>query len=238
MRIVLMAAMAKEVAPLREKMTDVKTLEHHGVAAVIGTLEGVEVILVTAGIGKVAAAMATTITLLLAEVRPSAVINFGVAGALSPHLARGDVILADAVAYHDVDVSAFGYELGQVVGYPTRFESNGALLAAARAGGEASGLPYAVGLVSSGDQFIQGAQPLARLRALYSEGLAVDMEAAAMAQVCHQFNMPFMAVRAVSDGAGTAAQDEFLEGLTLASERCALAVTQLLKHLPSTLAKG
>lgn len=235
MRIALMAAMAKEIAPLREKMKGVQTLEDHGVTAFIGTLEDVEVVLVAAGIGKVAAAMATAITVLLAEVRPDAVINFGVAGALSPHLARGDVILADAVAYHDVDVSAFGYEPGQVVGYPARFASNESLLAAARHGVEASGLPYAVGLLSSGDQFVHGAQPLARLRALYPEGLAVDMEAAAMAQVCHQLNVPFMAVRAVSDGAGEAAQDEFLAGLTLASERCALAVAQLLRYLPSAL---
>lgn len=231
MSIVLMAAMVSETAPLRALMVGEQVYERGGVVMYLGRIGGVEVVLAAAGVGKVAAAMAAT-AVLLDRPEVTALINFGVAGALSPSLKRGDVVLAKAVAYHDVDVSAFGYAQGQAVGCPAQFETDKALCAAAVEGVQALGLPYQSGLVCSGDQFVHGAQRLARLQALYPYGLAVEMEAAAMAQVCHRFGLPFMAVRAVSDGADEAAKDEFLQGLALASEHCAQAVAQLLRHLP------
>lgn len=141
----------------------------------------------------------------------------------------GKVVVARAVAHHDVDVSAFGYAPGQVVGCPPQFRADPRLLAAAQAGVAALGWDCDVGLLASGDQFVQGVDQQARIRQACPDVMAVDMEAAALAQVCHRFSLPFVAVRAVSDGAGVAARAQFEQDLAQVCGRCALVLPPMLQ---------
>ncbi|MBP6862090.1 MAG: 5'-methylthioadenosine/adenosylhomocysteine nucleosidase [Neisseriaceae bacterium] len=241
MSVALLAAMTAETEPVRALMRDVTQRVEKGLVMQSGWLAEQEVVLVTTGVGKVMAATAATMTLLLASTRPRAMINFGVAGALSPSLSKGDVVVARAVVHHDVDVSAFGYAPGQVVGCPPQFRSDPALLAAAKAGVAALGWECGVGLLASGDQFVQGTDQQARIRLAFTDVVAVDMEAAALAQVCHRFSLPFVAVKAVSDGAGEAARAQFEQDLAQVCGRCALVLPSLLQALSGpalSLAQG
>lgn len=147
---------------------------------------------VLSGIGKVNAAVSTME--LLGDFHPDAVLSLGVAGSFADVVNVGDIILASATAYHDVWCGD-GTRFGQVQGLPKTFTADPDLLSAAR-----RILPEArIGLICSGDQFYISREEDQRQKALYPDALAVDMESAAIAQVCHLDNIPFLSVRAISD---------------------------------------
>lgn len=159
-----------------------------------------------AGIGKVNAARAAT-EMILRE-RPDCIVNSGVAGGLSSRLRVGDIVLGEAVAYHDVWCGA-GNLRGQVQGMPARFAADPVLLDAARhsvgdaaAGGVLPGGTLHCGLIVSGDEFVDNAESEDRIAAMYPDALACDMESAAIAQVCHAYGLPFLCMRVISDVRG------------------------------------
>lgn len=176
-----------------------------------------------AGIGKVNAAM--TATEMVLKDRPDCIINSGVGGGLSPVLKAGDIVVGTSVAYHDVWCGE-GNARGQVQGLPPRFDADPRLVDAAReackempadAGnvvGEALGhLPGGVvhfGLIAGGDEFVDNSASEERIMGLYPDAIACDMESAAIAHVCHVYNVPFLCMRVVSDVAG--AHTETYEG--------------------------
>ena len=133
--------------------------------------------------------------------------------------------------YHDADVTAFGYEPGQMAGCPAAFTADAQLIAAAEACISELNLNAVRGLVVSGDAFINGAEPLARIRATFPQAIAVEMEATAIGHVCHQFKVPFVVVRAISDVADKASHLSFEEFLSVAAQQSSLMVEKLLARL-------
>lgn len=112
--------MEEEVRILRDKLEQAETETVAGCEFTKGLLAGHEVILLKSGIGKVNAAMSTTI--LLEKYKPEKVINTGSAGGFHHSLNVGDVVISTEVRHHDVDVTAFNYEYGQVPGMPPGFK--------------------------------------------------------------------------------------------------------------------
>ena len=129
MKVAIIGAMEEEVTILRDKIENLEQMTIAGCEFNTGTLNGVEVILLKSGIGKVNAAMSTTI--LLEKFKPDAVINTGSAGGYEPSLNVGDVVISTEVRHHDVDVTIFGYEYGQVPQLPAAFIPNEKLFAIA-----------------------------------------------------------------------------------------------------------
>lgn len=229
MKAGIIGAMEQEVTLLRDKIENRQTLTLAGCEIYTGTLNGVEVALLKSGIGKTAAALGTT--LLLQICKPDVVINTGSAGGLSSSLNVGDIVVSEEVRYHDVDVTAFGYAPGQMAGCPEAFVADKALIAAAEACIQQLSLNAVRGLVVSGDAFINGAEPLARIRRTFSEAIAVEMEAAAIGHVCHQFKVPFVVVRAISDVADQESHLSFEAFLAVAAQQSSLMVENLLTRL-------
>ncbi|XXN63953.1 5'-methylthioadenosine/S-adenosylhomocysteine nucleosidase [Enterobacter ludwigii] len=229
MKVGIIGAMEQEVTLLRDKIENRQTLTLAGCEIYTGTLNGVEVALLKSGIGKVAAALGTT--LLLQLCKPDAVINTGSAGGLAPTLKVGDIVVSDEVRYHDADVTAFGYEPGQMAGCPAAFVADDTLIAAAERVIKQLDLNAVRGLVVSGDAFINGAEPLARIRTTFPQAIAVEMEATAIGHVCHQFNVPFVVVRAISDVADQESHLSFDEFLSVAAKQSSLMVENLLVQL-------
>jgi len=229
MKAGIIGAMEQEVTLLRDKIENRQTLALAGCEIYTGTLNGVDVALLKSGIGKVAAALGTT--LLLELCRPDVIINTGSAGGLAPSLKVGDIVVSDEVRYHDADVTAFGYEPGQMAGCPAAFKADEKLIAAAEQCIGELNLNAVRGLVVSGDAFINGAEPLARIRTTFPQAVAVEMEAAAIGHVCHQFATPFVVVRAISDVADKASHLSFDEFLEVAAKQSSLMVETLLAHL-------
>ena len=222
--------MEEEVELLREEIQSAKATVIANCEFIEGTIGEHEVILVKSGIGKVNAAIATT--LLLDKFAPHVVLNTGSAGGFLETLEVGTVVISDEVRHHDVDVTVFGYEHGQVPNLPAAFKADQALIQHATAAVEEIGQhAHATGLIASSDSFMSDADHVAHVKELFPTMIAAEMEAAAVAQVCHQFGTPFVVIRALSDIAGKEASisfDEFLPVAALHSTEIVLRVISKL----------
>lgn len=196
-----------------------------------GRLGANTVVLHRCGIGKVNAAVGTV--WLIEKERPDCIISSGVAGGIDRGLDVMDIVVAEQTAYHDVWCGD-GNEKGQVQGLPPRFESDTRLCDAAMAGAAEN---VKRGLTCTGDQFITSKEALAKIKLDFPEALAVDMESAAIAQVCYLKGVPFMSVRIVSDTPG-ATPDHFAQYMDFwkeLSERSFGNIKAILERMPEKL---
>lgn len=231
MTIAIIAAMPQEIRELAHTLENVCEEHFHHLRVLRGDYQGHTLTVIESGIGKVNAAIATVH--IIASDRPRAVINTGSAGGLGKNVHIGDVVVGSRVAHHDVDVRAFGYALGQVPQMPLEYLADSTLAqAAAQAASAFQGAAVHHGLIVSGDQFIDHAEKVARLRSDFPEALAVEMEAAAIAQTCHQLRTPCVIIRAISDHADEKADksfEEFIEEAGRQSARMVLALVSALQ---------
>ncbi|MGO2355947.1 MAG: 5'-methylthioadenosine/S-adenosylhomocysteine nucleosidase [Marinomonas foliarum] len=224
----LIGAMDEEVAVIKAWMTDLREQSIAGCDFFIGHFEGKDVVLLKSGIGKVNAAVSTT--LLLSEFNPEYVINIGSAGGFDPELQVGDVVISDQVVHHDVDVTAFGYVMGQVPNMPATYPADVALINKAKSALQTvTQVQAKVGLIGTGDSFMNDPVRVEAVRATFPALVAVEMEAAAVAQVCFKFGTPFVVVRSLSDIAGKESPKSFEEYLKVAAENSSLMIQQMLK---------
>jgi adenosylhomocysteine nucleosidase len=227
-RIAIIGAMEEEVALLRENITNPHTETIAGCEYTSGTMKGKEVILLRSGIGKVNAAMSTAV--LLQHFKPDAIINTGSAGGFDPSLNVGDVVISTEVRHHDVDVTAFGYEYGQVPQLPAAFTADERLMTAAVESVRELGDAQVVsGLIATGDSFMNDPVRVEAIRDKFTGLQAVEMEAAAIAQVAHQFNVPFVIIRSLSDIAGKESDvsfEQYLEKAALHSAKMVMNIVE------------
>ncbi len=232
MKIAIIGAMEEEVTILRDKITNQTVETIAGCEYTTGEMDGADVILLRSGIGKVNAAMSTTV--LLDRFKPDYVINTGSAGGLNPELNVGDVVISSEVRHHDVDVTAFGYEYGQVPQLPAAFTADERLVKIAEECAKESGdIQVVRGLIATGDSFMSDPVRVEAVREKFEDLQAVEMEAAAIAQVCHQFNIPFVVIRSLSDIAGKESDisfDKFLETAALHSANLVMSITSSIKN--------
>ncbi len=222
--------MEEEVELLRKEIKSAKTTVMANCEFIEGTIEGRDVVLVKSGIGKVNAAIATT--LLLEKFSPTVVLNTGSAGGFLETLEVGTVVISEEVRHHDVDVTIFGYEHGQVPSLPAAFKADPALVGhAVEAVQEIGQHPYATGLISSSDTFMSDPTYVAHVKTLFPTMIAAEMEAAAVAQVCHQFKTPFVVIRALSDIAGKEASISFDAFLPIAARHSTEIVLRVISKL-------
>lgn len=225
-RIAIMAAMHEELSALLALMPDEQRRPLGGREFWLGHLHGRDVVVVLSRIGKVAAA--TTATLLATHFDVERLLFTGVAGGLGAGVKVGDVVLAEHLLQHDMDASPL-FPRHEVPLYGrSRFEADAAMNdglarasqrvlaeAPARLGADAvaafclQGRALHRGLVISGDRFVSGTAESEALRAALPQALAVEMEGAAVAQVCHDFGLPFAVLRTISDRADDTAHVDF-----------------------------
>ncbi len=227
--LALVAAMHEELAAVLDLLPDERKTVVAGREFWRGHLHGHEVIAVLCRIGKVAAA--TTATALIEHFGVREIVFTGVAGGLGPGVQVGDVVVADTFLQHDLDASPI-FPRHEVPLYGrSRFATDPALTqrladAARRA------LPAATlhrGLLVSGDRFVSTTAEARALQAELPDALAVEMEGAAIAQVCHDYGVAYAAVRTVSDRADDAAHGDFTRFVqTVASPHSAAIVQALL----------
>ncbi|VFP84253.1 5'-methylthioadenosine/S-adenosylhomocysteine nucleosidase [Candidatus Erwinia haradaeae] len=229
MKVGIIGAMEEEVQILRNKIIKRKEISLAGRAIDTGELHGVEIFLLKSGIGKVSAALWTT--LLLYIYTPNIIINTGAAGGLISKLKIGDVIISDEVRYYDANLTAHGYQLGQIPGHPVSFKADNTLIKVAELCVNKLNMFSVRGLVISGDTFINSTKKLQNIVNSFSTAIAVDMESASIAHVCHQFSTPFIIVRSISDAANVSAQESFDNFLKTAAQRSSLVVENMLAHL-------
>ena len=226
MTIAILSALPEEQHGLEALLALPVVTRHAGRRFVAGVLQGQPVVLALSGIGKVAAA--TTATALVERFAVQSLLFSGVAGGLASQVRVGDMVVATACLQHDMDASPL-FPRHEVPLYGmARFPldaSLGALLLEATSAVSAAAyevfgadicaryglqrMQAHAGLLLSGDRFVSSVTESAALRAELPDGLAVEMEAAAVAQVCHDYALPFAAMRTISDRADDTAHVDF-----------------------------
>lgn len=230
MKIGIIGAMDEEVIILKNKMTNVVTSKIAGCEFFDGELNGKQVILTKSGIGKVAASVATT--LLITRFDISHVINTGSAGGYDPTLNVGDIVISNEVRFHDIDVTAFGYEIGQMAQQPAAFTPNIELVELAiKSTSVLTNVKAITGLICTGDIFMADPTKAEIARSNFPTMAACEMEAAAIAQVCQQFTVPFVIVRSLSDIAGKKSELSFEEYLPTAAKNASILVEAIVNKL-------
>lgn len=225
-RTAIVSAMHEELRALLPALEKPQQATFAGRRFHLGQMHGQPVVLVLSGIGKVAAA--TTAALLLHEVEVERIVFTGAAGGLGAGVRVGDVVVARELLQHDMDASPLFPRFEVPLTGRARFPADAALSDALAAAalhclnearvriGEAHLADFGIdspllheGLVISGDRFVATAAESAALRAVLPDALAVEMEGAALAQVCADFGAPFAVLRTVSDRADDSAHVDF-----------------------------
>ena len=184
--------MSKELALLLHNIQDESRVTVNNRNFYIGRIGRHEVVLAQCGIGKVNAAVGTLT--LIENFHPSLIINTGVAGGTGAGARVMDVVAATAVAYHDVWCGP-DTEWGQAADCPRLFECP-------LPDSAFHGIELKRGLIASGDIFVGDGATVDRIRSIYPEAVAVDMESAAVAQVCYLKDVPCVVLRVISDTPG------------------------------------
>lgn len=245
----ILSALAEEQAGLLEQLQAPQQQTVAGRDFWSGQLHGQQVVLALSRIGKVSASL--TASVLIGHFGASRIVFTGVAGGLAPGVQVGDVVVVQDFLQHDLDASPLFPRYEVPLYGRARFACDTSLTArltdAARRAlmpGATQGLPLPAGarvhhgLIASGDQFIASAAGSASLqsalRAAGHEALAVEMEGAAVAQVCADYGVPFAAMRTISDRADDTAHIDFPRFVTEVASRYAQAiVNELLQKLPA-----
>src|SRR5699024_3447732 len=229
MIIGIIGAMDEEVAILLEHMTAKQEITVANCLFVEGKLSGKEVVLLKSGIGKVNAAMATTI--LHERFAPNYVINTGSAGGYSDELNIGVIFIFTSVVHHDVDATAFDNVYGQVPGMPAKYEAHSDLIEKAVQATKKLDVQGVKGMIATGDSFMDKPDRVSSILEHFNDVIALEMEAAAIAQVCYQYDKPFVIMRALSDIAGKESSLSFESFLEKAANNSSELIMRMIENM-------
>lgn len=228
-KIGIIGAMEIEVSLIKESLEEMKIIRQAGLDFYQGKIKGHEVVVVRSGIGKVNAAMCTQI--LIDRFCLDAIINIGVAGALSDDLEIGDIVLSTELLEHDFDVTGFGYEKGVIPRMDTSIFVADEMLrkTAQRAGKALSSVKIIEGRIATGDVFVNEKSLRAQIADQFGT-VCAEMEGAAIAHVCHLNQMPVLVIRSMSDKANGEAMENFNEFERMAAIRSKKLILEMLKN--------
>ncbi|USG67192.1 5'-methylthioadenosine/adenosylhomocysteine nucleosidase [Brevibacillus ruminantium] len=231
MKIGIIGAMDEEIALYVDNLAETVTVEKAGITYYEGKWEGTSVVLCKSGVGKVNAAVTTQI--LIDQFKVDSVIFTGVAGAVHPTLNIGDIVVSTDCLQHDIDVTPLGFAPGQIpFTEKSVWEADpGLIQLAVHAGRELeAGVQVTTGRILSGDQFVADREKVQKLHEQFAAH-CIEMEGAAVGQVCAMNQTPFVVVRSMSDKADGSAHVNFAEFTKLASERSYAIVRQMLRAM-------
>ncbi len=197
MKIGIITAMSSEQKQLANQLENPTERKEGPFTYTEGTIKNNTIILMLCGIGKVNAAAGAVE--MIRNFAPDCIISTGVAGGIDSCLNVMDVVVSSRIVYHDVWCGE-GNAYGQIQGLPLYFTGNETLYQCAISLDTETAIHG--GLICSGDKFITDRQELETIKANFPEGLAVDMESASIAQVCHLYEVPFISFRIISDTPG------------------------------------
>ena len=247
--VAILGAFNKEIMMLEQQMTNTRQYEIEGMRFVTGKLHGGPVVVAWTGIGKVNAAMTTT--LLIEHFRPGGVIFSGIAGGVNPQLSPGDIVIAVETAHHDMGIlEEEGFYNRGVINpldgdrNPVYLPADKRLLKLAEQAAEqvelekikttlGERIPKVIkGVIVTGDVFVASPTKCKELRDMLNAD-AVEMEGAAVAQICYQRRIPHLVVRSISDKADQSAREDSMMFQEMAAKNSAALITRIAELLAS-----
>ena len=226
----IIGAMREEIETLVENLEETVSRKIAGSTFYEGKLEGLDVVIVQCGVGKVNAAICAQI--LCSSYGVTHLVNTGIAGSLCAELDIGDMVVSKDAMYHDVDCNTFGYPTGKVPGMDViAFPADEAMIGYAFGAAEAVNPGHTkLGRVASGDQFVSSKALKEKIIAI-TQGLCTEMEGAAIAQTAYRNGIPFVILRAISDKADDSAEMDYPTFERIAAHRCAEVTRNLAQQL-------
>ncbi len=215
MTTAIISALPEEQTGLRQLLLNHEHVTHIPRRLDKGLIHEKPVILALAGVGKVAAAI--TATMLIERFYVERIIFTGVAGAVAAHVNVSDIVIGSEYLQHDMDASPLFPRFEIPYTGISRYSGDmhliamisEALYAINTMANALNGIKIHQGLIISGDRFVSSTSEVQALRTALPDALCVEMEGAAMAQVCHDYHIPFCAVRSISDKADDTAHVDF-----------------------------
>ena len=210
-KLAIMGAMEEEITPLLEYFTDIKKTEYADNAYYEAKLGSLDVVIAYSKIGKVFSTL--TASTMIQKFGCDTLLFSGVAGGINPELKIGDLIVANKLSQHDLDITAFGHPFGFVPGGSVYVETDSKLKDIALDVAKENNIKIMEGIIATGDQFVADEKRKEFIESTFNAD-ALEMEGASVAVVCDALNVPCLILRAISDTADMDAGfnfDEFLE---------------------------
>jgi len=205
-KLAIIGAMEEEIEPLLSHFKDVNVVEFTNNKYYEVTYNGLDIVIAYSKIGKVFASL--TAATMIEKFGCDTLLFSGVAGAINPTLKIGDLIIADKLCQHDLDITAFGHPNGFVPGGSIFVETSKKLRDVAIEVANENDLKVIVGTIATGDQFIHSTERKDFIESTFKAD-ALEMEGASVAVVCDALNVPFFVLRAISDTADMDAGFDF-----------------------------
>lgn len=227
-KLAVMGAMEEEIEPLLEYFNDVKVTEFAKNKYYEVTYNGLEIVIAYSKIGKVFASL--TASTMIEKFGCDTLLFSGVAGGINPELKIGDLIIADKLCQHDLDITAFGHPHGYVPGGAVFVETSKELNSVAKEVARENGLKVIEGTIATGDQFVHSTERKEFIETTFKAD-ALEMEGASVAVVCDALNVPCFILRAISDTADMDAGFDFDEFLKSSAKNSADYLIQIINKL-------
>ena len=211
MKIAIMGAMPEEITPILEKVGTYDVVNYAGNRYYEATYKGIELVIAYSKIGKVFSTL--TATTMIEKFGAEKLLFSGVAGAISPELRVGDLVVATQLAQHDLDITAFGHPFGYVPEGSVFIDTDKTLLSLSKEVASEMGKKVKEGIIATGDQFVANEERKNWIGETFGAD-ALEMEGGSVGVVCNALEIPFFILRAISDAADMDASfsfDEFLE---------------------------
>lgn len=202
--------MPEEILPILERIGEYKTTEYAGNKYYEATYNGIDLVIAYSKIGKVFSTL--TAATMIEHFGAQILLFSGVAGAVSPDLKVGDLVVATKLAQHDLDITAFGHPYGYVPEGSVYVDADKSLIEISKGVAAEMGLHVKEGIIATGDQFVANEERKNWIGSTFNAD-ALEMEGGSVAVVCNALNVPFFILRAISDAADMDASfsfDEFL----------------------------
>ena len=226
----IIAAMQEEMNEIKKIMNNVQEKTIYELKFYEGTINNKNIVLVESGVGKVNAARTTQV--LIDNYKIDAVINVGSAGSANQELQIGDIVIGKTLVQHDFDITAFGHPKGYISNVGERINSDENLIKSMEQTIENlqnKEFKIKIGTIASGDIFCTEPKMKEKIRDKFNAD-AIEMEGAAIAQVCKLDNMPILVIRSISDSPNGNNNITFDQYLETASKRCAEILNQFFNE--------
>ncbi len=222
----IIAAMQEEMNEIKKIMNNVQEKNIYELKFYEGTINNKNIVLVESGVGKVNAARTTQV--LIDNYEIDAVINVGSAGSANQELQIGDIVIGKTLVQHDFDITAFGHPKGYISNVGEKIKSDENLIKSMEQTIENlqnKEFKIKIGTIASGDIFCTEPKMKEKIRDKFNAD-AIEMEGAAIAQVCKLDNVPVLVIRSISDSPNGNNNITFEQYLETASKRCAEILSQ------------
>ena len=227
-KLAIMGAMEEEIEPLLAYFDKVNVVEYANNKYYEVNYNGLDIVIAYSKIGKVFASL--TASTMIEKFGCDTLLFSGVAGGINPKLKIGDLIIADKLCQHDLDITAFGHPHGYVPGGKVFVETSKELRDVAIKVAKENDLKVIEGIIATGDQFVHSTQRKEFIENTFNAD-ALEMEGASVAVVCDALNIPFFILRAISDTADMDAGFDFDEFLKSSAKNSADYLIKIVKEL-------